>query len=233
MVSELGEHLDETLLPRIYDAARLRTDAIKQDLDARGLTRADPGQPDLAPSAAELEASVDRLVRSARRTAGVRGAVAGVGGLWTLPPEAGVALVQLLHLGQRLAVVYGHDPETDRGKVLLLRALAEGLELRLPKQARLGLRVSDLPRVAERQLPEVAHGGAWMVQVLAARTAVTAASRVARVVPGLGASVGAFQAWRETRARGRRMAAVFARSWTEPLFGTGPIEDAEELQGNS
>lgn len=68
-----------------------------------------------------------------------------------------------------------------------------------------------------------------MVQVLAARTAVTAAGRVARIVPGLGASVGAWQAWRETRARGRRMAAVFSRSWTEPLFGSGPVEDAEEL----
>lgn len=229
VLAEVGERLDETLLPRLYDVARLTTESIRQDLDERGIARVDPTQPALPPSAEALEASVDRVLRGARRVAGVRGAVAGAGGLWTMPPEAGVALLQLLHLGQRLAVIYGHDPETDKGKVLLLRALAEGLDLKVPRQARMGVRVSDLPRVAEKQLPEVAHGGAWILQVVAARTAVTAASRVVRGVPGLGAGVGAWQAWRATRDRGQRMARVFARAWTAPVFGDGPVEDAVEL----
>ena len=229
LLADLGDQLDGSVLPRLYDAASLEPSEIRADLDRRGIRRLDPTQPDLAPSRAQLDESADRLVRSARRGATLRGAVAGMGGLLTVPPEAAVALVQLLHLAQRLAVLYGHDPHSDAGRLVLLQGLAEALDIQLPRQARVGLKLSDLPAIAQKQLPEATQSGAWLVRTLAARTAVTAASRVARVVPGLGAGLTAFQARRAMGLRGRRLTEFFDRRWGGTPFEDGPVEDAVEL----
>ena len=59
----LGDRLDETVLPRLYEAASLSTAEIRAELDREGLRRFDPGQPDLMPSGEELRSSVDAVRR--------------------------------------------------------------------------------------------------------------------------------------------------------------------------
>lgn len=230
VLAELGGQLDAQLLPRLYDAASLRTDEVRRDLDERGIVRVDPDQPELAPTADQLRASEDALLRSTTRLATLRGALAGAAGLLSVPPELAAALVQHLHLGQRLAVVYGHDPDTDAGRMLLLRAMATAVDVELPRQAQLSARLSELPRVVQQQLPERrGNPSALALQFLAARAVVSATSRVARGIPGLGAGIGALQARRQMKRRGQRMADVLRTAWSRRPARPHEVEDAVEL----
>ena len=50
-----------------------------------------------------------------------------------VPPEAALSIVLVIRMIQRLCVVYGFDPETDRGEAALTRTLAAVWNVTLPE----------------------------------------------------------------------------------------------------
>ncbi|MED5373077.1 MAG: EcsC family protein [Myxococcota bacterium] len=222
------DRLDQDLLPSLYAACSLRTREITADLQARGVVWSDWRKP-LRPALGELDESAQLLIDQAKVRAGVIGAAGGVGGAVGVAPEVLASLVHTLRLAQRLAVVYGFDPETDKGRVMLWRALAAAYDVDLPDQAQLNLRVRDLPGAAAKQVPK---GGAAAAMVVR-RVVQTATSRVIgrgiRLVPGLTIGLAASRALDSTRAKGERMKAVYRAAFEEPPADLVDVIDVVEV----
>ncbi|MCK6505751.1 EcsC family protein [Myxococcota bacterium] len=233
-LQDLGDRLDGGVLPALYRAASLPTTTIRQELEAAGLPYTDP-QAGRVPDRAALDVAAERLIGLAGRKAAVRGAAGALGGLPMLAPEAAAGLVQGLRLAQRLAVLYGHDPETDRGKLLMTRALSRAWKVDLPVDGVLGTNLRQLPDVVRSRLSGPRPEAMAVARTLAGQVLVLAGARLSRVVPGLGTTVGAISARRELRSQGLAMKAVFERAWEGDLLPGGPgqdgaILDAEELR---
>lgn len=224
----LGERLDEDLIPGLIAAASLDMAEVRAALDADGLAWHDPARGRVA-HRAELDASAAQVLRSSINRATLRGGLAGLAGFASIPPEALAALLQLLHLAQRLAVIYGHDPDTDRGRVWVVRALAAAMEVELPRQGRWDLRLSHLREALLMARAEGPDRSAWLARTLTLRAAGTLGARVTRLVPGLSSGISAASARRTLRRQGARMMAVYQRSWEGALLLEGPVEDAIEL----
>lgn len=207
----------------LYASASVQTDDVRTALAAQGLVFTDPGAAD-QPDLVALRQTADALIARAIRRAGFRGAVAGSAGALALPPEVVAAAVQSMRLGQRLAVVYGHRLETDRGKLVLGRAMAAAFEFELPDQARIDFRVRQLPALVRPQ---------QLNKREAARHVARAASlglmlRIGRAIPGLGMAVGLREARRLIKLHGQRMVPVFEAHWQGvPWSGQG-VEEAME-----
>ncbi len=228
-LENLGERIDEDLLAHLYERASIETSEIHAELRKAGLIW-DDGSPLTPPSRQALEDTSQRIIRRARRRASVRGAVTGAMGILAIPPETVAGMIQLLQLSQRLAVVWGHDPHSDRGRILLIRALSRALDLELPEQGQLRVRVRDLRRVAARQLPDPRHTGVMLGLSLARFSLGRAGSGLARAVPGVGALAGGFEARRSLIVAAEPMIDVYSRAWRGGTLLEGPVEDAEELE---
>lgn len=226
LLENLGGRIDEELLPRLYDALGLRTADVRAELADEGLAFHDPAT-GREPVVAELNASAAAVIARATRAATVGGAFAGFAGAIALPPEMIAALVQTLRLGQRLAVVFGHDPDTDRGRLLLWRAVAAAWELELATQGALDLRLHALPELLRAQI--LGKDSAYLGRTLTLRLVVTLGRRTLRMLPGVGAGLGAWDARRRMRGQGERMLPVFQRAWDGVLQLEGPSEDAVEV----
>lgn len=225
-VRNLRERLDEDLLPAIAAAASLSAAEIRAELDADGLVTARaPGADEAA-----LRSTSARVTESASRRALVRGALAGAAGVLAVAPEAALAIVTSLHLAQRLCVVWGEDPDSETGGLLVRRALAAAYGLELPADGRIDLPLHELPRAL--RAPPASAPTALLVRGLGLRLAVTLGGRASRLIPGLGAGVSALQARRSLQAQGGRMVEVYRARWAAGVFtdpGSGEIVDAEEL----
>lgn len=225
----LADRLDDGLLPALYEAASLSPDQVRRQLQDRGLAYADAraGQ---HPRPAELEESARRLIRGSARFASLRGAVGAFGGMGSLPPETVAALVQTLRLAQRLAVVYGHDLETDAGRLILTRALGAAWEIELAAQGTWSMQVRQLPKVLAERLAAAGGTDPQRVALMVGRQAGSLLGRrIAGLIPGLGTTLGALSARRALLAQGGRMAEVFRRAWQGDLSLEGPILEAQEL----
>jgi len=208
---EVKDRLDGDILPSLYAAVSVPTATIRADLRDDGLRfiDSDTGQ---WPTEQELDESAKRAtVASQRRGAGL-GIASGIVGAVAIPPEVLAGLVLALRLGQRLAVIYGFDPETDAGRLVLWRAIAAAYDIELPQQAQVGMRVRDLPELLKSQLPASQQAATWMARQVAVRALMTGVSRVTRLIPGLGAGVAGYSAHRRIDAMAKRMLTVFKRS---------------------
>lgn len=230
LLDELGHRLDDELLPRLYAAIGLSTAEVRAELAELGLPFHDPvtGR---TPAAHELEEAARTLISRSSRTAAAGGAVSAFTGLIGVPPELAAALVQTLRLGQRLAVLYGVDPDTDRGRLILWRAVAAALELELPKQGALDLRVRALPSLIRASLPDASRSLPELGRMLVSRAAVALGRRGLRVLPGMGAALGAYDGRKRVRQQGERMLYVFQRAFDGVPLLEGPVEDAVEIRG--
>ena len=228
LLHNLGVRVDEELLPRLYQSIGLRTADIRAELKAEYLAYHDPeaGQ---HPSQDELDAAAEEVIARAARTATVGGALAGFAGAAAIPPELGAALVQTLRLAQRLAVIYGHDPDTVRGQMVMVRAVAAAWELELPRQGMVDLRVRALPALVRQQLGGSQTTAADLTRTLVTRLAVSVGRRTLKVLPGMGAALSAYDARRRISGWGRRMVPVLRRAWDGVLLLEGPVEDAVEV----
>ncbi|MEL6345634.1 MAG: EcsC family protein [Myxococcota bacterium] len=227
ILENLSERLDEDLLPALYNITSLSTAQIRDDLEAAGLLWYDRQTPPY-PTEQALERSASSLIERSLRAASIRGMIGGAGGALAIPPEILVSLAQTLRLAQRLAVVYGFVLETDRGKLMLSRALEAAFRLDLPSQRALGVKVSDLPQVARQQMPDIQRTTAWIARTVVWRAARHVGGRFSRVLPGIGAGIGAWDARRSLRAQGERMLQVYQRAW-EGVPYDGEIVDAVEV----
>ncbi len=205
-LAALGERADEELIPRLLQRLSLRTEAEQRLLGLRGLRYVGDGGGEA--SLDELRAASAAVLRGALDRAGARGALLGLAGALSLPADAGAALVQRLHLAQRLMVVWGHPLEGDAGVVMVRRLLraADGEEA--PAEGQLSLRVRDV-------LPLARAGGAPSLRT-AARALVGGLQRAVgaellRALPGVGAGASGRAARLDTGEAGARMIAVLEK----------------------
>ena len=150
----IQDRLDQDLLPSLYAACSLRTSEILTEFAARSIVFSDWRTDQPRPGLSTLDDSAKLLIDQAKVRAGVIGAAGGIGGAVGVAPEVLASLVHTLRMAQRLGVIYGFNPETDRGRVMLWRALAAAYDVELPEQAQLDLRMRDLPGAAARQVPK-------------------------------------------------------------------------------
>lgn len=231
LLDALGQRLDEDLLPSVYAAASAPTAATRAWLRESGLAFRDP-ETGSYPPADELARAAERVIRQARGRSTAMGVAGGLGGAVAIPPEVLAQLVHTLRLAQRLAVIYGIDPETDGGRILMWRALAAAYELELPAEGQVGsVRVRDLPDLVRRQLPASRQAAAWLAQQVAVRTAQLIAGRITRIIPGLGAGLAGWRANRRTEEMAKRMVEVYQKvADLEPFLLDGEV-DAIEVGG--
>lgn len=229
IAAALADRVDAELLPALYERASLPTSAIRLELREAGIAHWDPeaGQ---SPDPGELEAAARAVTKDAVRSAVAVGVVSGFAGAIAVPPEVATQLVGSLRLAQRLAVIYGFDPEKDSGKVVMWRAIAAAYDVQLPTEARLGIRVRELPAVVSAQLPAGRAAGTWLAQFVLSQSAAVAIRRAARLVPGLGAGVGGWSAQSRTTRMAEKMAEVFRRASQAMPFDTEDEEIAVEIR---
>ena len=228
ILRNLGDRLDEDLLPGLYGVTTLTTADVQHEFTTNELPFCDPVN-NIFPPEEELEATADAIVHRAVNRASVRGAIGGMGGAFAIPPEVVLALLQTMRLAQRLAVLYGIELETDRGKLLLSRAIYAAYELKLPEQQALDMRISQLPQVARQQTPDIQRTTAWIARTVAWQITRHIGGRVTRIVPGIGAGIGAWDANRSIRAQGKRIRGVYQRSWSGGLLAEEGFIEAEEI----
>jgi hypothetical protein len=228
LARDLADRLDTDLPARVPDTLAIDLPGFQAELQKKGLLFCDPtgGQ---RPDESALDRTAEHLIRSASRAAAVSGAVSGMAGIAGVPPEVAWHLVQLLRLAQRLIVVYGHDPDQDKGRLLVQRAIAAGLEIELPAQAGLGLRVRDLPAVLRDSTPTAHQGATWLAQAAIRQSAKAAIRPFSRSIPGLASAPAAWLARRSMRAQAQRMHAVIRRGSVGPRWAGGNTTDAIEL----
>jgi hypothetical protein len=91
------------------------------------------------------------------------------------------------------------------------------------------MRISQLPQVARQQTPDVQRTTAWIARTVAWQLTRHIGGRVTRIIPGIGAGIGAWDANRSIKVQGKRIRAVYQRSWSGGLLTTSMIEEAEEI----
>jgi hypothetical protein len=156
------------------------------------------------------------------------GGAAGIAGAPSMPPEAVATGILVLRMAQRLCVVYGFDPATDRGQMALARGLAAAWQIELPESGAFELRVSDLPALFRPGASPRAVGGK-LFRAMAMGTAGWIAYRLTRFVPLVSAPIHAYDNRTKVDAAGRRMQQVLRRlaEVTDP--GAADVEDAVEV----
>lgn len=228
IADSLGQRLDADLLPAVYAAASVPTRVLREEFRAAGIAFVDAVAGEW-PDDEALARSVVAVTKGSARAAAAVGAVGGAAGLLALAPELAAQTVASLRLAQRLAVVYGFDPETDHGKLVLARALAAAYEVQLPDSARVTTKLSDLTGIARQDGSRQALVG-WAGRQAARQSVAMLVGRVVRLVPGLGAGVGGVVAWRRQQQHAERMAAVYAGALESAPFDLGDEVLADEVR---
>ena len=224
-LKDLLSSADARLLAGWYRAVSVPAASVRRTLRQAGLTYVDPatGGGDLH----ELDRSAAWVIAQASDSATAIGGIAGLGGLASIPPEVLANLVSGIRLGQRLAVVYGFDPDTDRGQMALFRALAAAYEVEMPDRGPVGMRVSELPSLVAPTLMAPRSVPGDLVGQIVRKAAWTLASRYSRIVPVVASVPAAVQRRKEVAAMGRKMQRVL-RLMSEPR-ALGVIEEAVEI----
>ena len=225
VIADLIHHADARMLAGWYRAVSVRSERVRHQLRSAGYTWLDhrDGRADLS----ELDRSAHWIIKQSRFGATTVGGIAGLGGIASVPPEVLAQFVAALRMGQRLAIVYGFDPATDRGQMALSRALAAGFEVDLPQDGPVGMRVSDLPSVvAPRVLAPRTVSGDLLGSILR-KSAWVIGARITRLVPLAGAGVSASAAGDARQEIGERMQVIF-RQLAE-VRSVGVIEEAVEV----
>jgi len=230
VLDEWLERADRRLLAAWYLAASARAERVRGWLRAERAAFIDPRRAAGAAPVAlvEVDRTARRLVQEAADRAGRRSALAGLVGAASLPGEVVAATIAAVRLGQRLCVVYGLDPETDRGGMALCQALAAAYEVDLPDTGPADLRVTDLPALVGAAGP-TAGGPARLTRAMAAQHATWATTTRRRWLPVLGSRLQAEIARERTLTAGRRIVAVLQRICEMPGSTRDHVEDAVEV----
>ncbi|NCG21907.1 MAG: EcsC family protein [Rhodobacterales bacterium] len=223
---DLLHRADEGLISGWYKAISLSPDRVHRQIRAAGHNIDDLSDREQRTRAAHW------VIDQVRFRATVLGGLAGLGGLASVPPEAIAHTVGVLRMGQRLGIIYGFDPHTDRGQMALWQALAAGYEVKLSERGPVGMRVSDLPSIVAPAVVAPRTVGSSLIGEIIRKSAWTLGARVSRVVPVASAGVAAVYSRRHMQQVGHRMHAVFQKLGA--IRGViGVIEDAEEVPSDS
>lgn len=226
LLSDLFDHADARLAEAATRAIAVPTARTRAQLRIADRPFCDPEQPH-PPALWELDSTATWVVDQARFQATALGGLAGLGGAASVPPEILAQAVSTVRLGQRLAVVYGFDPQTDRGRMVLWRALAAAWEAELPDRRPADLRVSDLPAVLSPAVTPRTVAGS-LAKAMLRRTAWAVVGRWTRILPVVGSGLAAADGRRHMQRAGARMCAVY-RGVADAAPASAGMEDAVEL----
>lgn len=232
-VSDLFDRADRVLISGWYHAVSIEPERFRAWLRRRRMPFLDPAPESTIPASpppplAEVDRTAELVIDRASHLFGAVGGAAGLVGAATIPPEIAAAVVSGLRLSQRLCVVYGFDPSTDRGQVALCRALAAGYGVSLPQTGPMGMRMRDLPGLLlPTEAPSPARMGSRVAKAVAVNSAWWVAGRLSRLVPIVSASSHAWDNRRKVGATGREMMQVLRQLAESPA--EGPIEEASEI----
>lgn len=229
-VEGLLERADQRLLALWYQAASIRVGRLRDALRERRATFVDPHRAPTAPlpPLIEVDRTAQEILEDAIETAAGRSRLAGLAGALSLPTEVVSTTVASLRLAQRLCVVYGFDPDTDRGRMALCQALAVAFDTELPPAGPVGFKVSELAEIVRvRSTPPSVS--ARLTRAMATQTALWAVTRPGRWLPLVGAHGQAARARARTEAAGQRMVDVLRRLSELPGFVRDHLEDAQEV----
>jgi hypothetical protein len=220
--AEIETRFDKDLLPAITARLRIPTEEIRHEIGRRGL----PIHGNEIPLDT-LDGSADALGRKTARKAMAVGAAGSVGGLVTMTPELAAGLIQHLRHAQRLAVVYGFDPQSELGNLLLWKALAVAYEVELPVQGLVGLHFRELGGLA-RETGE-AHALTTLIRKLLLSSVKGLSRRPGRYVPGLGLGLSARASAKRSRSLHAAMKGVFREAWREAHASLGASTEVQEI----
>lgn len=219
--------LDERGVAMLYRSISVSVSRTRSRLRAAGLPFVEPGV--VAPRPVELDATAQWVIAQSRASSAAVGGMAGLWGILSIPPEIGAYLVATVRMAQRLAIVYGFDPESDRGRMALAQALAVGFDIELPERGRMSLSLTDLFQVLSKG-PGSTSFGAVLTRSLLSRTARMIGGRATRFVPLLSSGFVAADNQRRTGEIGAKMLGVFTRLAELPLSPLALVEDAIEVR---
>ena len=167
LFSDWANRADQRLVGQVMAAVSADAETTTERLRRSGRPFLDPATEE-KPSLAEVEITALHIVRQSRVRVGALVAWPRLRGALSVPPEVLATGIAALRLSQRLAVVYGFDPDTDRGEMAVFQALAAGFEVNLPERGTVGLRVSALPRLllASVDTDTTSAGGALATSVV-------------------------------------------------------------------
>jgi hypothetical protein len=206
LVEIVVEHADKRLPAGLYAAISVATDRTRVRFRNARRPFFDPdGQP---VSLNEADDTAAWVIRQSSFNAAAFGGLTSLAGAVTIPYETLGSVVSVVRLAQRLAIVYGFDPETDRGQVAVWRALAAGLDIDLPAQGPMQVRLRDLPPAL---VPRPSSAGAWLARQVVRRSAWGVVASVTRFVPVLASGVSVVGARRRTGEIGDRMRTALRR----------------------
>ena len=228
-MSDVLERVDQKLLGQLVAAVSVDVEALRRRLRESGRPFCDPEAP--RPNLREVDLTAQHVVRQSRVRLGLFGGMASLAGALSVPPEVAATGVAALRLAQRLAVVYGFDPDTDRGEMAVFRALAAGFEVELPERGTVGMRLSDVPRLARQRMrrPDLQSAGGALTSAVVRRSATMIGRRVTRFVPVVFSAFSAVAARDRMDAIGHRMMEVLRQLAEAPELDPDDIEDAVEL----
>lgn len=211
-------------------AVGVRADAVRRRLVRSGLVYV--GQEGAAPEPWELDRTVAVVIGWSRANVGLVGGMTGLGGLLGVPPEMAARLAATVRLAQRLAVVFGLDPDSDRGRIAVSRALAAAWGVELPPGGIERLRLQELAQLMGGEAPEAGALPGQVATALVVGGATRWLGRLGRVLPVLSSAVSAVEGQHAIEGLGRRLAVALRRQADLP-DGAGGVEDAVEVRSPS
>lgn len=222
----LWERLDRRLVVAGWHGISVPTSRTRRWLRGRRLAFIDPDSHEPV-ARMSLDRTADVVISRYATQAAFLGGAAGLGGLASIGPEVAVSTVGMVRLAQRLCVVYGFDPETDRGQMALWRALAHGYDLDLPESGLVELKASDLPGLLLSR--EGASVSGTLTRAALRSSAYRLAGRISRFLPLISAMGQASTERGQFLAVGGRMKETLGRLAEIPESPQEPPEDAIEL----
>lgn len=227
LLLEMFHRMDDRLVAGWYRALSVPTDRVRRHLRAAHRPFVDPDAE--LPSLDELDRTAAWVIEQTSARATALGGIAGLVGIASVPPEAAATVVAVVRLAQRLAVVYGFDPETDRGQMALTRALAAGFEVELPDRGAVGMRLTDLPAVIAPAWVRPRTVGSELAGRVMRQAVGMVLGRVSRLVPVLSSGPAASDGRRRMREVGDRMRLVLRQIAEVPIASIPAVEDAVEV----
>lgn len=227
LVADVLDRADSALVSGWYNSVSIHPERVRAWLRFRGLPFVDPALPP-APPLSEVDHTAELVISRASTLVGALGGAAGLVGAASVPPEWVAANIAVLRLAQRLCVVYGFDPDGDRGQMALCRTLAAGYDVQLPETGPMRMRLRDLAALAGPGRPEPGMGGR-IARAMAVSSAWWVAGQITRFVPVVAASTHAWDAQRKVDEIGHKMLGVLRRLAEAPIAIEGAIEEAVEL----
>ena len=218
----LAEWADERVLTAAYVAISVNVRKVRSRLRKQDRKFLDPFNPE-RPSMITVDETAEFVIEQASVQMGIRGGLASLAGALSVPPEVLSTVASLIRLSQTLTIVYGYDPMTDRGQMVMWRALSAGLDAELPESGPMNMRIRDLLRMFS--VPKTDQVGAVVTRALVRKSAWMVLRKFTRLVPVISIGSSTVGGRRKMRQAGLRM-----RSVLKKLAEAGPVDSLPILE---